>query len=150
MSHIVRSLREVAEHFGRCPRTAQRWRRAGLPRCSAGYDLGQVEQWLKARAYIGASLRKLEEQALADDLFELAVQELRRGLQHLCQAFIKARGESRQHLVDRAVRQILKGCVVQASLLEQESREPACSHEPSENDMRARAKTAIKPPFNEC
>ncbi|MFI5329624.1 MAG: hypothetical protein ACHQ2F_01110 [Desulfobaccales bacterium] len=91
-----------------------------MPQCSAGYDLGQVRQWLKAKAYSGAGFRKLEEQALADNLFELAVQELRQGLQHLCLAFIKARGESRQQLIDRAVRQILKGCVVQVSLLEEE------------------------------
>lgn len=119
MSHIVRSLREVGNHFGRTLRTAQRWRRAGMPKCSAGYDLGQCAEWLKTKSRAGASFRGLERQDLADKLFDLAVQELRRGLQHLCQAFIKARGKSRQHLVDRAVRNILKGCVIQASLLEE-------------------------------
>lgn len=127
MSHIVRSLREVGEHHGRTLRTAQRWRRAGMPKCSAGYDLEQCAEWLRNRARAGASLRELDQQIRLDNLFDLAVRELRRGLQDLCQAFIKARGKGRDRLIDRAVRDILHGAARQQSLLEQGGGEP-CSH----------------------
>lgn len=120
MSHIVRSLRKVGEHFGRTLRTAQRWRRAGMPKCSAGYDLEQCADWLRARAGSGASLREMERQVLVEKLFDLAVVELRRGLQHLCASFVKARGKGRARLIDRAVRDILRGAHHQQSLLEGE------------------------------
>lgn len=124
MLHIVRSLRKVGEHFGRTLRTAQRWRRAGMPKCSAGYDLEQCADWLRARAGSGASFREMELQALVERLFEQAVWELRRGLQHLCSSFIKARGKTRARLIDRAVRDILRGAHQQQSLLEGEGRGP--------------------------
>lgn len=120
MSRIVRTLREVAEHRNRCARTAQRWRKAGLPKTPAGYDLDAVDHWLEAKPYLGASFKQLEEEAQIQDLFHLAVLDLRRGLQHLCESFIKARGRNRAHLVDRAVRDILHGTMRQGILLEEE------------------------------
>ncbi len=118
MSYFVRTLREVGEHFGKTVRTAQRWRRAGMPKSSAGFDLGQIEEWLRSKPYLGKSFQEMETEVQIQDLFDLAVMELRRGLRHLCQAFIRARGKTRQQLIDRAVRGVLHGCLVQASLLE--------------------------------
>jgi hypothetical protein len=120
MLNTVRTLREVGEHFKRTTRTAQRWRKAGLPRTALGYDLAECKKWLEARAYTGATFRASELQAQVDRLFDLAVEDLRRGLQHLCLAFIKARGKTRARLVDRAVREILQVTMHQASLLERE------------------------------
>jgi hypothetical protein len=118
MSQIAKTLREVAQHFGKCERTAQRWARAGMPRIAGGrYDLGQVEDWLKSTKYLGASLREFEAEAQAKDLFEVAVLQLRHGLENLCRAFVVARGRTRARLIDRAIRDILHGTMKQESLL---------------------------------
>jgi hypothetical protein len=129
MSHIVKSLVQVALHFGRTPRTAQRWRRAGMPKTRGGYDLDQVDLWLRGRAYQGATLRQLEHDAQVQTLFELAVADLRRGLLRLCEGFITARGRTRARLIDRAVREILHGSARQQSLLEGEGGGALCLHE---------------------
>jgi hypothetical protein len=121
MSLIVRGLSEVARHFGKSTRTAQRWRQAGMPKLAGGrFDLDQVETWLKSARYLGASLRQLADDNEIQDLFELAVVELRRGLKHLCESFVKARGKTRARLVDGAIRDILRGVHHQQSLLEKE------------------------------
>ena len=120
MSHVVRTLAQVAKHFGRSPRTAQRWKRAGMPRLPGhGYDLGEIAHWLKTASYLGATFRQMEADERVNALFESAVVQLRRGLQNLCQAFVKARGAGRIRLIDRAVRDILRGAAWQQSLLEQ-------------------------------
>jgi hypothetical protein len=118
MSHVAKSLQEVARHLGKSLRQTQRYARAGMPRISGGYDLHQVEIWLKSAKYSGSSLRRLEQESLAADLFDLAVLELRQGLQHLCQVFIMARGKTRVRLVERALKGILQGTMQQCSLLE--------------------------------
>jgi hypothetical protein len=59
----------------------------------------------------------------ANALFGCAVVELRRGLLHLCESFVKARGPTRAKLIDRAVREILHGVAQQQSLLEKEGGE---------------------------
>ena len=126
MSQIVKSLREVGTHFGRTTRTAQRWRRAGMPRqTGSGYDLDQCADWLRARAGSGASLRELERQAMVERLFEQAVWALRRGLLDLCDAFVRARGKGRSRLIDRAVREILHGAARQQGLWEGEGGDPS-------------------------
>ena len=129
MSHVVRTLAQVAKHFGRSHRTAQRWKRAGMPRLPGhGYDLGEIEGWLKTVSHLGATFRQMEADERVNALFESAVVHLRRGLQNLCQAFVKARGAGRTRLVDRAVREILHGAARQQSLLEEEGGEapPVC------------------------
>jgi hypothetical protein len=89
-----------------------------MPKARSGYDLEEIEIWLRGRAYLGATLRQLEADAQAQALFELAVQDLRRGLLNLCESFIKARGKTRARLVDQAVKGILTGCIVQVDLWE--------------------------------
>jgi hypothetical protein len=121
MSHIVRGLSEVARHFEKSTRTAQRWRRAGMPKLAGGrYDLGQVEEWLQGAKYLGSTFRQLEADTRVDTLFQTAVVQLRMGLENLCGAYLKSRGRNRALLVDRAVRDILHGTMRQVSLLEKE------------------------------
>lgn len=132
--NTVRTLREVGEHFGKTCRTAQRWKKLGLPRTALGYDLAECKKWLEARAYTGATFRASELQVQVDRLFDLAVEDLRRGLQHLCLAFVKARGRTRARLIDRAVGHILIGVAHQQSLLEGEGGEghlPETKSEPT-------------------
>jgi phage terminase Nu1 subunit (DNA packaging protein) len=124
MSHIVRSLREVGEHFGRCTRTAQRWRRAGMPKTHGrGYDLQKCEEWLRRAKNAGASLRQQELEAEINRLVELAATDLRAGLIHLCQAYLRARGQNRERLLDLATKRILKGTLFQLGLLEKKGGE---------------------------
>lgn len=119
MPHVVQSLAEVGRHFGRCRRTAQRWRRAGLPRLSSGaYDLDEIGGWLKTTKGLGATFRQMESDEQVTILFERAVMELRRGLQHLCESFVKARGRTRATLIHRALRGILQDTMKQVSLLD--------------------------------
>ena len=121
MSHIVKKLSDVARYFGKTPRTVQRWKRAGMPRTSGGYDLGQVETWLKEMRYLGATFRAMADEKELQDLFEIAVLQLRRGLQSLCQAYVFARGKGRIRLIERALNEILHTTMQQASLLEEKS-----------------------------
>jgi hypothetical protein len=118
MSHVVKTLEEVGQHFGKCRRTVQRWVRAGMPRlASRRYDLEQIGEWVKTARYLGSSFRQLEADARVDTLFQTAVVHLRVGLQNLCTAYLKARGTHRALLIDRAVRQILNGTLQQMTLL---------------------------------
>jgi phage terminase Nu1 subunit (DNA packaging protein) len=122
---MVVTILELAAHFGRTPRTIRNWRRAGMPTLPDGgrCDLDQVTTWLKSTRYLGASLRDLEEDERAATLIELAVVQLRRGLENLCRAFLVARGRGRDQLIDRAVRDILHGVMRQELLLEKEGGE---------------------------
>jgi len=119
---IVKTLAELAKQLGVTPRTARNWRRAGMPALSggAGFDVDQVEAWRKSVRYLRSSLRAMEEDHQNRALFESAVRDLRRGLLHLCESFVKARGGARARLIDRAVRDILHGAARQQELLEKE------------------------------
>lgn len=116
--NLARTQKQVALYFGKTTRTIQRWVRAGMPRTARGYDLADCEKWLKAQAYSGSCFRETEHQVLVDRLFELAVEDLRRGLLHLCSAYVRVRGKSRQRLIDRAIKGVLHGTLEQLSLLE--------------------------------
>jgi len=136
MSHGVMTLVELGKHFGKCRRTMQRWRRAGMPRTAGGgYDVGQVETWLETARYLGATFRKMEADERVNSLFERAVVELRQGLQHLCESFVRARGKGRSRLIDRAVRDILHGAAHQQSLLENEGEKALTSCDDSGNQV---------------
>lgn len=120
--NLVRTQKKVALHFGRTVRTVQRWIRAGMPKTARGYDLADCEKWLKAQAYRGSVFKEVEHQVLVDRLFELAVEDLRRGLLHLCSAYVRIRGKGRARLIDRTVRDILHGSARQQSFLEGEGK----------------------------
>ena len=124
-----KTQKELARELGVTTRTIRNWVRAGMPRLSGGqgFDLNQVQAWRKTVKYCGASLRQMEADAQVNSLFESAVRELQRGLQHLCLAFTKARGVTRQHLIYGAVRGILRGTHIQKSLLEKKGGEAANS-----------------------
>jgi len=120
---VVRSLAEVASRFGKNVRTAQRWKRAGLPRAPGGYDLERVEEWLKTKQYQGASFRALAEVREISELFELAIIHLRQGAEFLFQAVVKARGKGRGRLINRLIREILVSTMRQASLWQEKGGE---------------------------
>jgi hypothetical protein len=116
---ILRSVVDVALHYGRTPRAIRNWIRAGMPRLADGrFDLAQVELWLVERRHLGASLREMALQEEIRTLFEAAALHLRRGLQEFASAYVAARGKGRIQLLDRAVRDILHGCAHQQLLLE--------------------------------
>jgi transposase len=117
MALVVNSLEKVAAHFGRSRRTAQRWARAGMPKGAAGWEIYQVAAWLKASKFKGG-LGRLEEEAQIRDLLEVAVHQLRQGLEQLCRAYARARGGQRQALIDQVVRDLLHDHRLQASLQE--------------------------------
>jgi DNA-binding transcriptional MerR regulator len=119
----VGTKKEVAEFFGVTTRAVRYWEAAGMPRRGRLYDLDQIRLWLRGRRLSGKSLQELQNETQVEDLFFLAVQQLRQGLQNLCVAFTKARGKHRQALVDRAVRGILYDAKVQVSLLQGEGEE---------------------------
>jgi len=119
----VGTKKEVAEFFGVTTRAVRYWEAAGMPRRGRLYDLDQIRLWLRGRRLSGKSLRSLQEERTTGDLFDLAVEQLRSGLFDLCQAFIRARGRHRKALIDRAVKEILYGTMVQESLLKREGGE---------------------------
>jgi hypothetical protein len=116
MTHVVNDLGAVAAFFNKSRRTAQRWARCGMPRTADGWDTHQVEAWLKASKYKGG-LARMEEEAQIRDLVELAVRELRRGLEDLCRAYARTRGGRRREIIDQAVKQLLHR--TQGELLDQ-------------------------------
>jgi hypothetical protein len=124
---IVKSKADVARYLGISYRTVQNWARAGMPRLSDGrYDSDQVETWLKEKRYLGATFRAMASDKEIQDLFGIAVLQLRRGLQSLCQAYVFARGKGRIRLIERALSEILHTTMQQASLLEtKEGEHPA-------------------------
>ncbi len=118
MSGVVKTLRRVGQHFCRDERTIRRWCRAGMPRRGdRSYDLKEIEEWLKRKRYLGSNFRQMEREETFATLFEIATLELRRGLEHLCTAFVSARGKTRARLIDRAIKGIIQGTMTQASLL---------------------------------
>jgi hypothetical protein len=117
MPQIVRTLDQVAVHFKVTPRTITNWRRRGMPGHFGAYDLAEIRVWARTRKYQGASFRNSEEEALAGALFEIAVAELRKGLDHLARAYLRARGQGRQRLIDQALKQLVHGSVRQMDLL---------------------------------
>jgi hypothetical protein len=120
LSQVVRDLRAVAQHLGKSLRTVQRYRKAGMPRIhGVGYDLSQCEEWLKKARYAGANLRQLEIEAEINHLVELASLELRSALKNLCKAYLKARGQNRERLLDLATKSILRGTLLQLGLSEE-------------------------------
>ena len=127
MSRVVQTVAEIAQHFGRSYRTISRWRRAGMPRLpgARGYDLAEIEFWLKTASHLGATFRQMEANEQVTALFESAVLQLRRGLGNLCLAFVKARGAGRTRLIDRALREILHGAARQQGLWEGEGGDPS-------------------------
>jgi predicted transcriptional regulator len=115
---IVKRVAEVAEFFGKTPRTVRNWIRAGMPKLSggAGYDLQQVEDWLRSVKYLGG-FRGAEADLKAASLFESSVMHLRRGLEQLCRAYVSVRGKTRERLIARALRDIVHGVMRQESFL---------------------------------
>jgi hypothetical protein len=119
MTQVVKTLVEVGQHFGKCSRTINRWRRAGMPRLAGGgYDLDQIASWLRNKSYLGSSFRVLQAEAQVQALFQIAVAELHQGLEHFCEAFVKARGRGRDRLIEQAVREVLGDTMKQGNLWE--------------------------------
>ena len=127
MRRLVRSQTEVARHFKVTDKTVGNWRRAGMPGFYGSYDLNQIEVWLKSRKYQGARFKAMEQETKATALLEVAVGELRRGLEHLVAAWSLARGRGRQRLLDQVLKGVVHGAMNQMSFLEADEGGKSCA-----------------------
>jgi phage terminase Nu1 subunit (DNA packaging protein) len=123
VKRLVKTQVEVARFFQVTERTVSNWKKSGMPtKTRGGYDLDAINHWRQTQKYLGASLKACEQEGKTVALFQIAVGELRRGLEHLCAAYLLARGKGRQRLIDQTLKDIVMGTMVQGDLLGEEWR----------------------------